>query len=217
VALPIQKQIEEANAGGEVSLLSSHTFKNLNGNIVTEYFFKPENVYNISSDELNNGSIKIQLPGGTFEGITTQVEGAPEFEIGKKVFLLFKKEHNNIYLSNFTLGKYNIQKYNNEDYYVSEVFPLHPNVGRIKKDSMIKMLKESWKLSNVENRKENISEKIVINNSTHQEKKVNFAKRQPSSKDEEEGLDVWKLIVMSFSLIGIVFCVIQLRKKSDHE
>ncbi len=145
--MPIDKQVEEASAGAEVILNNTHVFKSTSNLIMTEYHFKVAESYSLSRDDLDNNELVLTLPGGSFEGRTSVIDGAPEFKLGEKVFLLLKKIESKIYLSNFSLGKYKIQDIGGKTYYVSEVFPLNPNMGRISKDKMIEIMLEKWKVS----------------------------------------------------------------------
>lgn len=145
--LPFEKQIEEASSGVEVRLGSSRVFKNALGTIMTEYSFDVLEAYNLSDDDLENQKLKLTMPGGSFEGITSVIDGAPEFRPEEKSFLLLKKIDSKIYLSNFTLGKFKIQVHEGKTYYVSEVFPMDANIGRIQKEKMIELMRSKWKTS----------------------------------------------------------------------
>lgn len=145
--LPFEKQVEEASSGVEVRLGSSRVFKNAQGIIMTEYSFDIIEAYNLSNDDLENQKLKLTMPGGSFEGITSVIDGAPEFRVEEKSFLLLKKINSKIYLSNFTLGKFKIQEHEGKTYYVSEVFPMDANIGRIQKEKMIELMRNKWKTS----------------------------------------------------------------------
>lgn len=145
--LPFDKQVEEANSAVEVKLENTKVFKNASGLIMTEYSFDVLESYNLSDDDLDNQKLKISMPGGTFNGITSMIDGAPQFNKDERSFLLLKKIDSKVYLSNFTLGKFKIQDYEGKTYYVSEVFPMDPKVGRISKEKMIELMKNKWKIS----------------------------------------------------------------------
>lgn len=145
--LPFEKQVEEATSGVEVRLNSSKVFKNAHGAIMTEYSFDVVEAYNLPADDLENQKLKLTMPGGTFEGVSSMIDGAPVFTPEERSFLLLKKIEAKIYLSNFTLGKFKIQEHEGKIYYVSEVFPTDPNIGRITKDKMVELMKTKWKTS----------------------------------------------------------------------
>lgn len=145
--LPFEKQVEEATSGVEVRLSASKVFKNALGTIMTEYSFDVLEAYNFSVDDLENNKLKLTMPGGSFEGITSMIDGAPQFIQDEKSFLLLKKVESNHYLSNFTLGKFKIQEQEGKTFYVSEVFPADVNIGRISKEKMVELMKTKWKTS----------------------------------------------------------------------
>ncbi len=147
--LPFDKQVEEATSGAEVKLTSSRVFKNESGLIMTEYSFDVLESHNVDSDDLENQKLKLTMPGGTYNGMTSMIDGAPQFAMEEKSFLLLKKIENKIYLSNFSLGKFKIQEFEGKTYYVSEVFPMDPKIGRISKDKMLDLMKTKWKTSYV--------------------------------------------------------------------
>ena len=126
---------------------NAKVFKNATGMIMTEYTFNVLESYNLSDDDLDNQKLKLTMPGGTLDGVTSMIDGAPQFSNGEKSFLLLKKIDSKIYLSNFTLGKYKIQDFDGKPYYVSEVYPTDPTIGKIQKESMVKLMKNQWKLT----------------------------------------------------------------------
>lgn len=145
--LPFDKQVEEATSAVEVVLENSKVFKNASGLIMTEYSFDVLESYNLSDDELDNQKLKLSMPGGTYDGITSMVDGAPRFTKNEKSFLLLKKIDSKIYLSNFTLGKFKIEDHGGKTFYVSDVFPMDPNIGRIAKEKMVELMKTKWRIT----------------------------------------------------------------------
>ncbi|MDO9180792.1 MAG: hypothetical protein Q7U04_00220 [Bacteriovorax sp.] len=145
--LSFDKQVEEATSAVEVKLESSKVFKNSSGLTMTEYSFNVLESYNLSEDDLENQKIKLTMPGGTYNGVTSVIDGAPEFNKNEKTFLLLKKIDSKIYLSNFTLGKFKIQEMDGKVFYISDVFPTDPKIGKISKEAMIELMKSKWKIS----------------------------------------------------------------------
>ena len=86
-ALPFDKQVEEATSAVEVKLENTKVFKNASGLIMTEYSFDVLESYNLSDDDLDNQKLKISMPGGTFDGVTSMVDGAPQFSKDERSFL----------------------------------------------------------------------------------------------------------------------------------
>lgn len=143
--LPFEKQVEEATAAVEATLASTRVFKNAVGLIMTEYIFKVDESFNLASTELENEKLKLTMPGGTYQGITSAIDGAPQFISNEKSFLLLKKIDSKIYLSNFSLGKFKIENRQGKTYYISEVFPEHPDIGKISKEEMVELMAKKWK------------------------------------------------------------------------
>ena len=212
--LTFDKQVEEATSGVEVKLNNSHVFRNASGLIMTEYNFDVLESYNLSPDDLDNQKLKLTMPGGTLDGITSNIDGAPQFNSDDRSFLLLKKIESKIYLSNFTLGKYKIQEYEGKTDYVSEVFPMDPKVGRISKDNMIDLMKIKWKISSSSSLEQinssmvpHVEKKLVLENSKNPE----FKKRSPADDDnesvahEEVPLFFWSAIALVVFFFSFIF------------
>lgn len=219
IPLPLDKQVESASMGAEVILLNMQGFKHPAGYVATEYRFKVLEPTNLDVDELDEGKLILTLPGGSFDGITTVVDGSPIFNPGEKIFLLLKKVEGKIYLSNFTLGKFNIQKIDGEEYYVNEVFPNMPNVGRIKKSTMKKLMSEKWNL---------VSMKIDSTNSNDKDKSVSILKLPTDKQNqnqndkvertvasEDSSIDWMNIFIYCLSFFGIVFSILLLKSKKE--
>lgn len=139
--------ISQADSAAEVELKSKKTFMNKMGIIQTEYSFSILENYNVNESDLEFDLLKITMVGGSYEGVTSYIEGAPEFQIGEKSFLLLKKIESKIYLSNFTLGKFKIEASTGETYYSSVVFPDDRELGKIKKEKMIELVKQKFNIT----------------------------------------------------------------------
>lgn len=145
--MPLEKLVEESNSAAEVELKSKRSYVNKMGMIFTEFSFQVGESYNIESSDLDGELLKINMTGGTVNGLTSFIDGAPDFVVGEKSFLLLKRIDSKMYLSNFTMGKYKIEEKDGETYYSSVVFPLDPEIGKVKKEKMIDMIKMKYKLS----------------------------------------------------------------------
>ena len=86
VPLTIEKQVEEADFAVEASLQSVKVFKNSSGFITSHYTFVVNEGFGFSDSKFY-----LDLPGGTLDGVTTAIDGAPHFAEGEKTFLLLKK------------------------------------------------------------------------------------------------------------------------------
>jgi hypothetical protein len=144
IPISLDQQVESSNAAAEVELINTKVFKNVENQITTEYEFKVLSPINLASKNFNDGILKLNLPGGSLNGVRMVIAGAPTFSKNEKAFLLLKLVNNEAYLSNYSVGKFNIQKINGEEYLVNEVFPKTPGVGMIKKSSMIKKLEDRF-------------------------------------------------------------------------
>lgn len=139
--LPLEKMIDESSSAAEVELKNKRSFMNPMGLILTEYTFSVLESYNLENGDLDGEYLKITMTGGTVDGVTSFIDGAPEFVIGEKSFLLLKKIDSKMYLSNFSMGKYKIIEHEGQTYYVSSVFPHDRQIGRVKKERMIELLR----------------------------------------------------------------------------
>jgi hypothetical protein len=215
----LDKQVLSASAGAVVSLLKFKSFKGNGGYVQTEYTFKVHQGMNLSSEELDHGTLSITLPGGSFEGVSTVVDGGPEFITGEKIFLLLKRVNNKIYLSNFTVGKFSIKKIEGSEYFVNDVFPNMPNVGIIKKEQMLDLMKSQWRELNIETILSNQKKvKTVWQSSTPSKIPPKFEKRKERKPAaQEDGYDVGKFVVYFLSLIGIVFSLLLLKSRKNEK
>ncbi len=219
IPLPIDKQVDEATSAVEAKLSSSRVFKNESGQTVTEYSFDVLKSYNFSSNESENKQLKLTMLGGTYNGITSKIDGAPQFNENEKTFLLLKTVDSKIYLSNFTLGKYKIQEIDGKTYYVSEVFPLNPQIGRITQNKMIELMEKKWKVSF------DVSNKAIRNSEVLEGATVNSAsarilsleKRAPAQDmkaQQHVPVFFWSALFILLFFFSIIF--IKLGKSERH-
>lgn len=145
-SMPLEKLVEESNGAAEVELKEKKSFMNKMGLILTEYTFNVGESYNVDNGDLDGEFLKITMTGGTVNGVTSFIDGAPDFAVGEKSFLLLKKIESKIYISNFTLGKYKILEDGGQTYYVSTVFPNDSDIGKVKKERMIDAIKSKFKI-----------------------------------------------------------------------
>lgn len=219
IPLPLDKQVESASIGAEVVLLNMQGFKHPAGYIATEYRFKIIEATNLNPEELDDGKLVLTLPGGNHNEVTTVVDGSPRFNPGERIFLLLKKIDNKIYLSNFTLGKFNIQKIENEEYYVNEVFPNLQNVGRIKKSTMKKLMNDKWNLVTVKSDSNNPNNKdksiTILNLPIEKDKNVSENKTKRAIASEDSTVDWLNIFIYCLSFFGIVFSLLLLKSKKE--
>ena len=145
--IPLEQMIEESSNGAEVELLVKKTYKNKFDIIMTDYSFRVIEGFNLNESEIDNNVLTISMAGGTIDGITSFIDSAPEFSVGEKSFLLLKKIESKFYLSNFTMGKYKIEEVDGQVFYISSVFPNDKDLGRVKKERMIDLMKLKFKMT----------------------------------------------------------------------
>ncbi len=189
--MPLEKLVDESTGAAEVELKSKKSFMNKMGLILTEYTFDVGESYNVDNSDLEGEFLKITMTGGTVNGVTSYIDGAPEFAVGEKSFLLLKKIESKIYLSNFTIGKYKIENRDGQVFYVSSVFPHDADLGQVKKERMVDLIKTKFKITRapeVDSRERPLYES---NNKKEVLKEKTFEKRAPaqaSEKDPHDGL-----------------------------
>lgn len=206
-AMPLEKLIEESSSAAEVELKSKKSFMTKAGLIMTEFTFSVLESHNLDNSDLDGEFLKLTMTGGTYDGVTSYIDGAPEFEVGEKSFLLLKKIESKIYLSNFTMGKYKIQHHDGQTYYVSSVFPFDAELGRVKKEKMVELVKSKFKITeNPMMKKVNAKEQISFARAH-----VLMDERTPAAQDEFEersapdgAVAMWSF----FSLFMISGCTI---------
>jgi hypothetical protein len=204
--MPLEQLVEESSSGAEVELKDKKTFVNKVGMIMTDFSFKVIDGYNISDDDLNGELLTITMSGGTLNGITSYIDGAPEFAIGEKSFLLLKKIESKLYLSNFTMGKYKIEKSENQIYYVSSVFPYDADLGRVKKERMVDLMKMKFRITRAPEPDsfrpaglKILDKKMVPAGSVYEERKP----AQVDSDDVEKNQDVCVAMWAFFALFSV--------------
>jgi hypothetical protein len=207
--ISLEKQVEEATFAVETKFANGRVFKNQNGDIMTEYSFDVLDSYNLDPDDLDSGQLKITMPGGTFEGITSTIDGAPQFSLGEKSFLLLKKIHSRIYISNFSLGKFKIQEFNGKTYFVSEVFPMDQHIGRISKEKMIDLIKSKWKITSNVLPAALIKSNLILANKQRSDSNVQMTNsRNPAQEkkpNEKVPVFFWITLVLVSAVFGITY------------
>ena len=214
--MPLEQLVEESNMAASVELKSKRVFSNEMGLIFTEYAFNVSEAFNLSSNDLENGDLKIIMAGGSLNGVTSYIDGAPSFAVGEKSFLLLKKIESRIYLSNFTMGKYKIENADGNIFYVSSVFPQDAELGRVKKEKMIELLKLKFKITSHEKSQPFlVVEKKIFQKSD----KPSFEKRKPAQEsfDEKNSSDGVIAMWAFFGLFILSGCTIwwKLKKGSS--
>jgi hypothetical protein len=178
--MPLEQLVGESNAAAEVILKEKKSFMNKIGIIQTEFKFILSDSFNLSDSDLDGEFLTITMTGGSYGGVTSFIDGAPTFEIGEKSFLLLKKLESKIYLSNFTLGKYKVISEGGESWYVSSVFPYDQEIGKIKKEKMLEVVKQKFKITQTE------TESLPKDSFKEKFENVTIEKRMPAQIDDAE-------------------------------
>lgn len=184
-AMPLAKLVDESSGAAEVELKEKRSFMNKMGMILTEYTFNVGESYNIDNGDLDGEFLKITMMGGTVNGVTSFIDGAPDFELGEKSFLLLKKIESQMYISNFTLGKYKILEEEGNVFYVSTVFPNDTEIGKVKKNKMIDMIKLKFKTVRVPEEDSRLVPNRDLKAKGFFKKPAEFEKRAPAQEEDK--------------------------------
>jgi hypothetical protein len=207
--LPIEKQVDEADFAAEATVDSVNIYRSATGTIMTDYIFSVNQGF-----AFDEASFHLDMPGGTLEGVTTMIDGGPQFIKKTKYFLLLKKVDAKIYLSNFTLGQYNIVKVDGEVTYRSIVFSNDSKIGSISKVKMKSLMSDKWGniASNLE-KEINLVSKNKPNaktSSTKPQKRRELAQIHEVKSDDS--VDIKKKVVGIFMFI-LFFMIFKKMKK----
>lgn len=205
-AIPLEQLIEESSSGAEVELKSKKSYKNNFGMIMTDYSFKVTEGFNLSDSDMDGDVVTITMSGGTFNGVTAYIDSAPEFSIGEKSFLLLKKIESKFYLSNFTAGKYKIEEVDGQIYYVSTIFPYDADLGRVKKERMVDLMKLKFKVTRAPE-PDSFRPKTLSIEKPLPAHMARFEERKPAQvnddKNQESCIAMWGFFAL-FSLSGLM-------------
>lgn len=206
IPLSIDKQVDEADFAVEATLQAQKVYKNSNGLIMSDYTFRVNESFGFNESEFH-----LDMLGGTYEGVTTMIDGAPHFSPGEAVFLLLKKVESKIYLSNFTLGQYKIIEREGKTFYRSEVFSHDPRIGIISKEKMKLLMNEKWNYTSNIPAKQSPLEKIV--KQLPAEKISKQQKRIPAQiiPQESNSFD-WKYFIAGVFALMLGFWLLKKKK-----
>jgi hypothetical protein len=133
VPTPFEKQVMDSY-GVIRGTFSGLNYKKLSsGEVVTQASFQVKESAGLKPNEVvNKNDFKIIYPGGKWQGVVYQVQGAPTFEPGEDVVLLLSKGEHGFSVKSLALGKYNVRRKNSKFFLTSSVFSKHPKLGKIK-------------------------------------------------------------------------------------
>lgn len=205
--IPLEQLVEESSSGAEVELKSKKTYKNNFGMIMTDFSFKVTEGFNLSDNDMNGDVVTMTMAGGTLNGVTSYIDSAPEFTVGEKSFLLLKKIESKFYLSNFTMGKYKIEEVDGQVYYVSTLFPNDADLGRVKKERMIDLMKLKFKTTRAPEPDSFRPTTLPLDKPVMAHNVTRFEERKPAQvsddKNQESCLAMWGFLAL-FSASGLI-------------
>lgn len=213
--LPLEQLIEESSAAAEVKLLKQRTFANELGMILTEHSFQVMEKYNLDSGDLDGEMLRLTMAGGTLNGLTSYVDGAPDFSVGERSFLLLKKIENRLYLSNFSLGKFKIVQEGEKTFYLSSVFPADTDMGKVAKERMIELLRTKFKMSSVEQKQPLAPRSLWAVREKTPLKKIEYRTPAQVVETRQESVRLKLLVVtlITFIISGLVGCLVFVKKE----
>ena len=130
--MAFEKQLRQSDGVIEAQFLGSSSIRTADEEVLTQATFIVKRAVGFSQGEVaNKQRLVVVYPGGQWQGINYSIAGSPKFQAGEEVFLLLNKGRHGYSLSNFALGKYKVEWVNGQKQLISEVFPNHPDLGRI--------------------------------------------------------------------------------------
>lgn len=134
-------QIKEADGIIIGQYLKSKSIRLEDGSIATQMYFKMEKEFGLRSDFFGMDEVIIHYPGGTLDGITTHVDGVPEFVMGEKIALYTKSIQNRYWGMNMGLGSYKVVNYGSDILLINSVFPNDARMGQVKLPEFERMVR----------------------------------------------------------------------------
>ena len=138
VPLSVKSQIVDSSAIVEGEVVSSSSYLDKSGIIITKVFLRADKWIGVKPD---NNHVEVLFPGGTIGDKTFKIEGSPHFDQGEKVVLMLKSKKNKNWIMNLGMGKYKVRRYGSTNILINEIFPHHPRVGQIPLDSFYDLAK----------------------------------------------------------------------------
>lgn len=202
VPISMEKKLKEATVVLHGTFQGKITKKLPNDKIITEASFKILNVQGIRPSELHNRhSFKVNYPGGIWEDVEDIVHGAPNFQSNEEVVLFLSKDNmNNFWINSLAAGKYRVIKEGTKKSIVSEVFPNHPEIGKIDYDEFNGLVENEFgaKLSPL------VSDNTIYVKSkkSKQNKNRKIASESPEEKEDSKSTMGW--VIALFLIMAIV-------------
>lgn len=200
VPISFDKLMDETQAIAEVVLVTKRSYKTPLGLISTEYTFEVKESSGLE-DYLNSTKLlSFSMVGGSLDGFTTHIDGAPVFTEGEEALILLKIVNGHLYLSNLGVGKYKILRKDGEIFYQSTVFPDDKELGIVSKEKMFGGLKLDQRAAPLE-----VKDKTTMIN--HREE-LKSKLRAPAQAEEKS-----PTLVTAFILAWLVLMAVLILKK----
>lgn len=206
--LPIDVQVKDSTSIIFGTFISKSYKKLPTGEVVTVASVKVKKSIGLEyKDLLNQNQFNVIYPGGVWQNINYHVHGAPEFEPGEEVVLLLAKNRYGHAVLNLSMGKYTIQKIDDEETLVSSLMPEH-EYGKMKLKDFEKLAFDRFGETFQEKRERNV---VHIHKPKIKKKitKKSVGRSIASVEGEEPGevdLDVSK--DRSFALFFFLFFIV---------
>lgn len=223
IPVPIDEQLESATGVIHGKYLGKTYKLGPDEKVFTEYSFRVFAKSGLGEEKFHNTNIfKVLVPGGRWLGVVHHISGSPRFRINEEVILVVKKGTPGYLLHNFTLGKYKISKGKLNRHLISEVFPYHPNLGKIPLASFNKKLIERFggPLAKIKKRDKFVHTGERQNSRTPQTSPYKKRKRAPASmfidsegNDQVEDKKALSMFWLTFLLGIMAFSSLYLARK----
>jgi hypothetical protein len=132
IPLSVDDQIKESDGVIQARFVGQLSRKLPSGDVVTEGSFRLIKSVGLETSVIvNSPEFKLSWPGGSWEGITWSIEGAPVFQQGEEAVIILKRRPWGYQIVNLSQGKYKLRNEGDDAVLVNEAFPQHPLYGKI--------------------------------------------------------------------------------------
>ncbi|WP_372654804.1 hypothetical protein [Halobacteriovorax sp.] len=136
IPLSLEKQMENADGVLRGKFKGVEYRKISDNKIITEATFSiVESVGVKQSEIINKNNFKVIYPGGKWQNLDYRVSGTPSFKDDEEAILILKKTSLGYTVKGLGMGKYEVVKNEDNEFYKSSVFPNHVSLGEISKNS----------------------------------------------------------------------------------
>lgn len=197
--VPLEDQLKESDAVIVGKFLGSRFKKLPDNEIITINSFKIRTQAGLKyADLLNRNKIDIYHPGGKWQGIEYEIQGAPVFEKDEESLLLIKRTGFGFRLQNLALSKYDVTYKRDEINFHSVVFRDHPRLGHFSLEELNSLLDDSFNAT-----LEEISQFSVSIKKNNQSRTI----ASYSDESEEESLLTEKIPMVGLGLFFILLAI----------